>query len=232
MPLVFYYDENHNLRVFRPHHFDHTKRPNVRKSLDESSDDSSESEPPPTGPPPSKVKFHEIVGSGHAFPKSTANGDPPPGYVIPEALDVNLAGKNGKLRVKRSNIKNAGNGLFVKQKKGFRTGQRITTYGGYVLPDEETADASDSAYLMPDEYGRIWDAKYINRDNIHSDLGRWINDPKDTRFSPNCEARLIEYETPREARIEIFAIRPIRGGEEIFLSYGDNYWSSSPKTKK
>lgn len=213
--LVFYVDENDKLRVFKPRHFDVTKRP---------------SQPPPAAPkahpvPVAKpaVNYHEIVAEGHEFPKSKNDGTPPDGYKIPTPEEANAISK-AKIIVKKSTIPNAGYGLFVKPGRTIAKNERITDYGGYVLPTDKIADSSDSDYLITDSHGRVWDGKYIQVKHIANDLGRWINDPKGTSHPPNCEAVLIEYGKPKVARLEIHATRQLKGGEEIFLAYGNNYW--------
>lgn len=46
-----------------------------------------------------------------------------------------------------------------------------------------------------------------------------INDSYNTEYTNNCEIRIIDN------NVEIWSIRDIQKGEELFMSYGDEYWN-------
>jgi SET domain-containing protein len=46
-----------------------------------------------------------------------------------------------------------------------------------------------------------------------------INDSHNSQYTNNCEIRINNY------NIEIWSIRNIEKGEELFMSYGNEYWN-------
>ena len=114
--------------------------------------------------------------------------------------------------VKKSQIPNAGYGLWAT--KDYKTNQLITRYGGTQLSDTDVK-RSASKYVITDDEGRHWDARLVH--DLEHERGRWINDPG-TKYSPNVEAR-----TNKDG-VSIYAKRPIKKGDEFFMSYGSRYW--------
>lgn len=230
---VFYYDENDNLRVFTPHHFDYTKRPKERTTVTTNSPSAAPKSAAVVVSPPKEVNFHDIESDGRFFPKSLADGSPPPNFKKPTPAQADnpkrTRKQKKKLRIKDSLIVGAGKGLFAGKSTTFNPGDHITTYGGFVLPNQKVADASKSHYLITDADGRIWDAEYIEEDKVAIDLGRWINDPQGTSKTANAEFVLKEYDEPYEVRVEVVAIKTIKPNEEILIDYNGNFWDEEHK---
>lgn len=111
-----------------------------------------------------------------------------------------------KLYVNKSTIPGAGLGLFAGE--DIKAGDRISRYWG-----EVNGDNPDSSYLLDLEDGRYVDAK------MATDCpARYANDARDD-FANNAEFILTG-----SVYAYIFSTRDISKGEEIFVSYGEEYW--------
>ena len=119
--------------------------------------------------------------------------------------------------VKKSRLPDAGKGLFTKV--DIHTGSRIAEYKGRVQPWREVKDEDGiNGYLM-----------YINRNVVINGLralktlARYTNDA----------SGLVRIEGIRNnsefvsegSRCFIEATRKIKAGEEIYASYGREYWA-------
>lgn len=120
--------------------------------------------------------------------------------------------------VKKSNIPNAGKGLFIK--RDAKKGERIVEYIGEIITEAELDRRAEK-----DIYGYafyISKRKCIDAYYLPEELARYANDAKGlTRvkgLKNNCS-----YEIWKN-RGWIKAERNIKAGEEIFVSYGDEYW--------
>lgn len=123
-----------------------------------------------------------------------------------------------KCEIRESGIPGAGKGLFaiVPIKKD----EIITGYGGSFFINVK------SKYLLRDSLGVTWDAEEDYDDEL--ELGRFANDadfnPENFghRYQNNCEF----YSSPiLGIPPKLKATRDIEAGEEIFVPYGENYWS-------
>lgn len=128
-----------------------------------------------------------------------------------------------KLKVKKSNIPNAGMGIFAMDKtKGendivFKKDKLICPYFGEIIDGEELRRRYGK-YLAP--YGiKIKNETYMDgalQRGIGSILNHKNNRGSNCKFSNN-------YKT-----INIKSIKNIRNGDELFVNYGDEYDMSNP----
>jgi hypothetical protein len=219
---VFYIDSEDRLRVFTPKHFDATKRPDSFKAVPHAAPKKSATQAAPQN-------FHLPDESGFEFPQSTRDGGPPTDYIIPTQEDANKPVPGKGVTVKKSRIHGAGLGLFATKK--FRRGEIVTYYGGYVLPSMEVANriSADSDYLIQDDKGRVWDGKYILKDEADFHLGRWINDAVGSIYKNNVVAQTKYYEEDKLILIVMVAERTIKKNQEILFGYGEHYWEETTK---
>jgi SET domain-containing protein len=121
--------------------------------------------------------------------------------------------------VKKSQIPGAGKGLFAK--RDFKKGERILEYLGEIITDAEC----DRRAEEHDQYGYIF---YISKkkcvDAYHTPehLARYANDAKGLTkvkgLNNNCCYSIYKQSG------WIKAEKNIKVGEEIFVSYGAEYW--------
>jgi len=126
------------------------------------------------------------------------------------------------LAIKKSEVPNAGKGLFAA--RHLPAGTRIN-YTGDRVP--LASDRDGGAYFLETSKGRAIDAARTNAGE-----GRWINDPRGSAKDANCEFVL---HTPRNAHRQacVRTLRPIEMGEEILVKYGAAYWRfHAPKAKR
>jgi hypothetical protein len=131
-----------------------------------------------------------------------------------------------RLAVAKSRIHGAGFGLFAakcKDRFAFRKNRRIVVYSGdwvQLLPGA-AGDRQGGPYFLQVTRNLAVDAARTN-----TALGRWANAPhgalndKGRPLRPN--AKLVLDRTKRQGALT--ALRDIRPGEEILVSYGASYW--------
>jgi len=128
------------------------------------------------------------------------------------------------LQVKRSKIPGAGKGLFTKQ--FIEKGTRIVEYKGRITTWKNVLGSKHfNGYVY-----------FINRNHVidamrrKTAIARYANDAKGHSkkqgVSNNSEF-VVE-----SKRVFIYAKRDILKGEEIFVSYGSEYWKEVAKYKK
>ena len=131
------------------------------------------------------------------------------------------------LEVKQSNIPNSGKGLFAKV--DFAANQRIVPYVGefktYDISSQYENDHAhnDHRYCFEYKLGHCIDGQ---NEQISS-WGRFVNDAHKSEFKNN--SRFVLSFKGKIPQVWIVAKRPIKAGEEIFVSYGRSYWTQ-PKS--
>ncbi len=130
-----------------------------------------------------------------------------------------LALDEQSLMIKDSGIPNAGNGLFFVPHAGDSTsipsGSTICYYTGHRHNNFSQKYLSDKSYLL-----NISGDKFVDPGPLLSVKARYINDPLNPA-AVNCEF----VPDPEKFRCAVVATRDIKANEEIFVSYGDFYWS-------
>jgi SET domain-containing protein len=119
------------------------------------------------------------------------------------------------LDIKPSNIKNGGRGLFSVQNIPKDT--MIGYYKGDILSGNNKV--TDYSFQISKKY--FIDAKNFPRCYI-----AMINDANKSEFENNCEFRIIEKQIKKNSQICLYSIKDIRKGDELFASYGDEYWTT------
>jgi len=118
------------------------------------------------------------------------------------------------LRVKPSSLgREAGMGLFAE--RDFKVNEKVTVYTGDWLYENDEVWGGN--YVLSYSQEKMIDAARTN-----TAPGRFANDPKgsgkeaNTAFRPDRRRRMVA----------LRATRPIKKGDEIFVSYGRGYWSA------
>lgn len=130
-----------------------------------------------------------------------------------------------KLRVKESEIEDAGDGLFAAKSKKkdpkvvFDKDEKITKYTGKIYNSKKELDESgtDPSYIL--QVGK----HYVDAIDPHSGPARYANDCHNS--DKQCNAKF----TPEG---DIVAKKPIKDGQEILTSYGKAYWKWKSENKQ
>jgi len=124
------------------------------------------------------------------------------------------------LRVTKSKTHGAGNGLFA-ARDFLRIGEDLAEYTGDELIIRRDGDGGP--YCLALTQRRAIDAAPTN-----SGYGRWANDPRGSDGGPNAE--FVVNRARGTARLRSTAV--IRNGQEIFVSYGPQYWATFGRNAK
>lgn len=124
------------------------------------------------------------------------------------------------LNVEKSKITNAGLGIYTYE--NIKKGQHIGFYEGK-LKKEGNECVGDYSFTL----SKLWyrDASPYPRAYI-----AMINDSYNSNFTVNCEFVKITHDDNgkkykvKDIKIELQAIRDIAFGEELYASYGEDYW--------
>ena len=127
-----------------------------------------------------------------------------------------------RIVIRRSNIKNAGLGVFANTflKKGMILGYyKGRVYDAYNLKKEEFALLDKSAYVMA-IYKDNEMISYIDSSDANKSRSNWtryINGSKSKKQKPNVTF------TQKISRVYIETLRDIKTGEELIVDYGPEY---------
>ena len=120
------------------------------------------------------------------------------------------------LTVKKSNIPNSGNGLFATT--DIKKDDTIAEFEGDILTPDEVDELSDiEKYYLVDVDGYL---SLFSR-GCHA---AYANDAEGLGDSGYKNNSFIEMDDDNRAYLT--ALRDIKSGEEIFTSYGDEYWDT------
>ena len=117
------------------------------------------------------------------------------------------------LRVTASTVAHAGNGLFAA--RDFLPGEHLADYTGDELIIRRDGDGGPYCLALTQR-------RAINAAPTNTGYGRWANDPRGSNGGPNAEFIL----NPARGTGRLRATARIRAGEEIFVSYGRQYWAT------
>lgn len=124
------------------------------------------------------------------------------------------------LVVKPSKIPNAGNGLFTS--KFIKKGETIVEYKGENITWKECQKRNEKHEGMGSYYLYISKKNCIDAEHVLDSLGRYANDAKGyfkiKGLKNNAEYQIIKN------KAFIVATKKIKADEEIFVSYGKEYW--------
>jgi hypothetical protein len=132
-----------------------------------------------------------------------------------------------KLKVLKSTIPDAGWGLFASE--SFENKDLICSYEGANLPEDfdESSAGEGRDYIamglssIVSKGGKVNRVKryYVDSWEEDSCYGRFVNDPLNDHL---VNARIIM----KGDKMLLMALEPIRPGQEIFISYGKEYWNA------
>ena len=130
-----------------------------------------------------------------------------------------------------STIPNAGSGLFAK--KDFKKFDYVCAYEGPVIPiDVANATDGDGAMYMLQHTFNNNISVAIDAQAENSCFGRYCNDPIDLKMCnvlvTDKNHRLLH--NGQWGVIDMLADKPIKAGDEIFFSYGIEYWMDKGRT--
>lgn len=135
-----------------------------------------------------------------------------------------------------SNIEAAGKGLFAvdistdKNVVVFKKGEIMMEYSGEIRGLDLLKDSNEELiYAMESKIGRFIDAR-----KPYSGNARYINDCRcANRRRGECEGQNARFIVVDSGRVFVQATKHIMNGEEIYASYGSDYWSvRKPETTK
>ena len=141
---------------------------------------------------------------------------------------VHRAQLNGT-QIKDSTIPGAGKGLFARW--DFGKGDAIVRYTGDIV---QTADGEEESGWRGSSYVlEVTNSWAIDAARANTADGRMINDTVTTKMRPNVK---FAFDARRKV-VTIRALRAIKAGEELFISYGREYWAhdkhgGAPQRKK
>jgi uncharacterized protein len=122
-----------------------------------------------------------------------------------------------QLVVKKSRLKGAGKGLFTT--KFIPKGTRIVEYKGKVTTWEEASSGrSFNGYIYYVNKNHVIDAK-----KTLNALARYANDARGLSKIEGISNN-SKYVQDDDNRVYIESFRNIEAGDEIFVSYGKEYW--------
>ena len=110
-------------------------------------------------------------------------------------------------------IDGAGSGLFAR--RNFEAGAQVAEYYGQRLSFLKMIQCEETDYVM----GGFDLNTYVDARLALDCSGRYIND----NFDP-AKINAQFDKLPGEHRANVIATKPIAAGEEIFASYGEDYW--------
>jgi len=120
-------------------------------------------------------------------------------------------------QVKKSDIKNAGLGLFYVAKNDFKKDRKIADYSAKEI---SSTPNPNSKYVF--EVGKN---RYLDGEDKLNYVGRYINSSKNSNKAPNVRFTKGYNTTKKMNRytVPIFSKRGIKKGEELLLNYGKNF---------
>lgn len=119
------------------------------------------------------------------------------------------------LKVGKSGIPNAGQGLFTNQDISQNT--LIGYYEGLVTRDNKKL----SLYSFEISPRYFIDAQAFPRCYL-----AMVNDARNSDFQYNCEFRMENHRDVKKRKIALYSIKDINKGSELFANYGDDYWNN------
>jgi len=143
-------------------------------------------------------------------------------YYITMPFIYSPDGNDDNVDIKKSKIPRAGNGLYAAN--DFVRGDFICWYMGFLIVKNMVENNYyDSDYLLKLPNKDL----YICAEDEKSCYGRYINDGL-SKYASNC--RFETYTDIYSAGIK--ATKKIKKGDELFISYGYEYWSEERRINK
>jgi len=135
---------------------------------------------------------------------------------VRSAMNKLLPGRSApfedSLRPQVSNIPGAGLGLFVHERK-FSPGETLCYYYGHLHNFSSAREIEDTSYLL-----LVHSDVLVDPGPLPEIKARYINDPLNESY---VNVKFV----PEQLCSAVVATREIGHGEEVYVSYGDAYWS-------
>lgn len=134
------------------------------------------------------------------------------------------------LEVKKSNIPKAGRGVFVKNGYKINDQDIIAEYRGYIVPTSRLTETVSTEMTWDENFIILGDGVAALVNDI-IEYRPYTDEEVENFLSQNVYPIYpgLEYNSQFEqigGRIFLRAIREIQSGEEIYTSYGPEYWKS------
>ena len=123
------------------------------------------------------------------------------------------------VRIKKSHV--AGKGLFAE--RDFAKDERVVNYTGDICIGEQDEDHGGSSYVIELSKNATIDAARRN-----SGPGRMANDPKGSGKTAN----LVWVINNANKTVRLQALRRIKAGEELLISYGKSYFQTANERER
>jgi len=127
--------------------------------------------------------------------------------------------KEDNVEVRLSKIKGAGKGIFAKSK--IKKGELISQFTGELIENEKVEELNNNNELL---YLIYWDEKYtLNVENSNC-LAKYANDAEGVKKIKGVKNNSkISW---HNNKLFLEATKEIKTGEEIYVSYGKEYWDN------
>ncbi|MBC61373.1 MAG: hypothetical protein CMP11_02870 [Zetaproteobacteria bacterium] len=126
-----------------------------------------------------------------------------------------------KIVIKKSSIKNAGKGIFTKEK--LKAKLKIGQYKGRLISKKIYNTLSDTRYTfeLSKKIGKSYKLFYIDAQNKkESNWLRYINGAKTKHQKKMINIEAYQY----NEKIFYRTTKEIKAGAELIIDYGDSYW--------
>jgi hypothetical protein len=124
------------------------------------------------------------------------------------------------LAVKKSDIPNAGQGLFAA--KDFETEQRVTEYKGERLSQHQL-DVRYPGNTIARYTIKTGNGNYIDARSTQSGVARYVNACDYPGQERPCNAEFVER---GNHRVYVETLHPVDRGEELLIAYGPEYYAN------
>lgn len=136
------------------------------------------------------------------------------------------------VEIKKSQIENAGNGLFAT--RYFKKGEVVTKYSGEIISrkdaDELRGKEKDTHFFAIAMGREVISGLTDPKEAFGKGGGSFANDSRGNKSLPyNGKLQVIHDEKKGQDSGYITAISDINPGDEIFVNYGKDYWKKYEK---
>lgn len=132
------------------------------------------------------------------------------------------------LQIRKSRIQGAGQGLFAA--RNFPSDSIVAYYGGRYFQRRKNIPVKYDDYVLQIDGGG-----FLEHSRPQDGYARWVNHcrAKDIKDG-NCEGNNTDIVATEDKKGAFLKVKPeveIQRGDEIFTSYGTNYWNQPPRKK-
>ena len=125
------------------------------------------------------------------------------------------------IRIKPVGAPINGKGIFAE--RDYKVGETVSVYSGDLIQEHRDEFDNGSHYVL-----QISARKHIDAARTNTAPARLANDPRGTGSRANCHF----VANPRMTTARLVTFRPVKKGEQFFVSYGAQYWSARAQGKQ